>query len=211
MESAGSDLDRLDVIATWLLAAAKPARFAVAITDEERDALFRLRFEAVLRRGWANPAAFPDGCERDAYDDVAVHLGGWEGDQLVATGRIVFPAPGLRLPTEAAFDLTIEPAGEAANVDRMVVATSQSDAEHRILLGLLGAIWREIRPRELSVWIGINSAAMIRLYRRLGLTIEILGPPRLHWGEERYPVRFDGRTAAAAFIQRWIGRQEGQT
>jgi hypothetical protein len=71
------------------------------------------------------------------------------------------------------------------------------------LLGLLGAAWREVRLRGLHIWVGINSRSMIRLYRRLGLTLETLGPPRLHWGEERYPTRFDGRTGAAEFIRRW--------
>lgn len=203
MKPGVSELDHLDAIAGRLLATMAPLRFAVAATDADRRATFRLRYEAVLRRGWADPAAFPDGLERDEYDDVAVHLGGWEGDKLVATGRIVFPSPGLRLPTEAAFDLVIEPVGTAANVDRMTIAASHSDVEHRLLLGLLGATWREVRLRGFHIWVGIHSPAMFRLYRRLGLTMEILGPPRLHWGEERYPVRFDGRTGAAEFIRRW--------
>ncbi len=208
MSTMLADLDALDALAAKLLIAVAPVHFAVATSDAEREAIFRLRYDAVVRRGWADPAAFPEGLERDAYDDVAVLLGGWEGERLVATGRIVFPAPGLRLPTEAAFDMTIQPAGAVANVDRMVVAADRSSAEHRILLGLLGALWLEVRQRGIHVWIGINSQAMIRLYRRLGFTLEVLGPPRLHWGEERYPVRFDGRSGAATFLRRV---EEGST
>lgn len=202
MSTVLAALDALDAIAAQLLSAVAPVRFAVAASDAEREAIFRLRYEAIVRRGWADPAAFPNGMERDEYDDRAVLLGGWEGDRLVAAGRIVFPAPERRLPTEAAFDLTVEPVGAAANVDRMVVAADRSSAEHRLLLGLLGALWLETRKHGIHVWIGVHSRAMIRLYHRLEFEPEILGPPRRYWGEERYPVRFDGCSGAAEFTRR---------
>jgi hypothetical protein len=30
----------------------------------------------------------------------------------------------------------------------------------------------------------------------------VLGPPRVYWGEERYPVRFEAAEAAPAFVRR---------
>ena len=195
-------LTALDAAARRLVAAAAPVRFAVARTDAERAAVFRLRHATAVGRGWAPAAAFPDGQERDAADDVAVLVAGWAGAAVVATGRIVFPAPGRRLPTETAFGLAAAPAQTAANVDRMAVARGHGGGDHRLLLGLLGAIWREVRAGGYHAWLGIHSRPVIRLYRLLGLEVEVLGPPRTFWGEERVPVRFDGRTGATAFLRR---------
>jgi hypothetical protein len=32
---------------------------------------------------------------------------------------------------------------------------------------------------------------MVRLYRRVGFQIDVLGEARAYWGQERLPVRFD--------------------
>jgi len=117
-----AERDVLDGIAERFIARAAPVRFTRATTDTAWEAIYRLRYEAVVRHGWASPEAFPDGLERDAYDDVAVHVAGWDGERLAATARIVFPTPGLRLPTEEEFALAIESTGQAANVDRLTVA-----------------------------------------------------------------------------------------
>jgi hypothetical protein len=46
--------------------------------------------------------------------------------------------------------------------------------------------------------VGIESAGMIRLYRRLGFEATIIGPAQRYWDEERYPVRFDPVDAVTA-------------
>jgi hypothetical protein len=42
---------------------------------------------------------------------------------------------------------------------------------------------------------------VIRLYRRFGFQIEILGEARTHWGEERFPVLI--RPAEFVDVLRW--------
>ena len=74
--------------------------FRVASTESELDAVFRARYEIALEAGWITPADFPDGRDRDRWDDAAVHVTGWDGDSLVAASRLVFPAPEQSLPTE---------------------------------------------------------------------------------------------------------------
>jgi N-acyl-L-homoserine lactone synthetase len=190
-------LTPLDELAARLVAEAAPVSLRCAGSEREREAAYRLRYEAVVDRGWGDAEAFPEGRERDEFDADAVHVVAWDGRTAVGTARLVFPAPGRPLPTEAAFDLELEPRGAVVNLDRMVVTRSRSDPAHRVYAGLLGRSWLELRDRGFSELCGIHSRAMIRLCRQLGLVMEIVGPPRRHWREKRYPIRFDTATSVA--------------
>jgi hypothetical protein len=156
--------------------------FAVARDDRARSAAFRLRAEAVAARGWVGP-------ERDAYDERAVHLVGWDGAEPVCTGRIVFP-PGP-LPTERECGLVVEPAGAVADVGRMVVAGSHQQPGAGPFMALLAALYLQVRARGFDVACGMMAARVRMVTRLLGLRLEILGPEREYWSELRAPVRFE--------------------
>ena len=67
-------LDVGDAVATDLLSAIAPvSRCRRGACDErEPSAGYRLRYAAVVERGPASADVFPDGEERDEYDDRAV-------------------------------------------------------------------------------------------------------------------------------------------
>ncbi len=184
------------------VARAAPLRFDVARTDADRDVAYRLRYRVAIEHGWADPAEFPHGRETDAFDREAVHVVGWDGDVLAATGRLIAPRPDRPLPTEALFDVAVAPRGRVVNVDRLAVAPGYSDRRHRTMFGLMGATWGQTRALGCHAWVGINTEAMVRLYRLLGFTPTPLAPPRLYWGEQRLPVLCDGTTDATAAIER---------
>src|SRR2546423_598038 len=83
-----------------LLGAAAPMRVALAATEAERAAAYRLRYEQVVADGWAPRDALGPGAESDAYDADALHVVAWQGDAAAGTLRLVLPAPGRRLPVE---------------------------------------------------------------------------------------------------------------
>jgi hypothetical protein len=190
----------LDHLARLAIARVAPVRYGVAGSDSAREAVYRLRHRAVVERGWATPDDLCGGLERDEDDERAVLIGGWDGDELVAAARLIFPAPARRLPVEAVYDLVVEPRGQVVHVDRVTVARERSDSGSRVLLGLIGRCWLEMREHGFHVCAGIDSAGTIRLYRRLGFAVTVLGPARRYWDEERYPVRFDP-TAEVATIR----------
>jgi N-acyl-L-homoserine lactone synthetase len=198
-----SALERLDALCALTLERAAPLRFAEARDSVALEATYRLRYRAVIDQSWGRPEEYPGGMERDEYDDVALHVAGWDGDQLVATARLVFPAPGLALPTEAAFDLVVEPRGEVVDLGRLVVARAYRGASHRMLLAILARSWLSIRERGLFRYCAIDSRAMIRLYRRLGFEVVELGEARIYWGEERLPVLFDVAASEPALTARF--------
>lgn len=64
--------------------------------------VFRLRYQVYCTEwGFEDPADYPDGLERDKYDDYSVHFGAYlEGtDEIVGTTRIIVDPP---------FDMPIE-------------------------------------------------------------------------------------------------------
>ncbi|MGH2535430.1 MAG: N-acyl amino acid synthase FeeM domain-containing protein, partial [Thermomicrobiales bacterium] len=196
----------IDACVPRFFAAADSVRIDLA-TEADRDAVYRLRYRVVMARGWADAAAFPDGREYEADDDRAIHVVAWAGDHLAATARIILPSPGHRLPTEATFDLTVEPRERVVNIDRVAIAPEYSDLHHRLLLATLGRTWQVVRSRGFHHWVGVSTAAMIRLYRLAGLRMIVLGPPRHFWGEERYPILFDPVATAPLLAKRWLSRE----
>jgi hypothetical protein len=182
----------LDRLSERLLTAAAPLRVALAVTDAERDAAYRLRYEQVVAHGWAPSDGLAAGAESDAYDAGALHLVAWQGEAAAGTLRMVLPAPGRRLPVEAAFDLDVEPRGAVVEAGRLVVAPQfRGDPAHRIWGALLARGWLAVRERGFAVLAGTASARMVETLRAVGLPFEILGPARPYWGEERHPVRLD--------------------
>ena len=207
----GATTETIDAVAAQGLIIAAPIRFGVAQLAQERETTHRLRYEVSIERGYARPEDMPDGLERDEYDDHAVHIVGWHGDRLAATARLVFPQPGIRLPTEVAFDLEMEPRGHVVDMGRVIVArdAARSEAQHRILAGLMAFCWIQVRARGfIQVCAAFASSASIRLYRHMGFQITRLAPPRPYWGEERYPVRFDVLESAPNLIERWMSKGE---
>jgi hypothetical protein len=95
-------------------------RFILASTDAEREIAYRLGYRAVVEQGWLPPAR-GDRLEQDEYDERAIHVLGWDGDEPISTGRLVLPRG---LPTEAACGLVVEPSGRVVDVGRMCVVRS---------------------------------------------------------------------------------------
>jgi hypothetical protein len=197
-----------DRVAQGGVDAAAPLRFETADTDATRDAVYRLRCEVVVARGWAQPAGFPDGRESDDYDPLAIHIAAWDGARLAATSRMVLPAPGLILPTERAFQVVLEPAGQVVDMGRQIVHGDYSGNQHLVFAALLGKTWLELRARGF-VWVGGDfTPAVTRLYRLMGFQVRQVGPGRIYWGEERFPVVVDVPASVPALLKRW-GRLVG--
>ena len=165
-----------------------PYRFTIATTPEDRSSAYRIRAAVSIDAGWAPPEDFPQGMERDEFDDAARHVLGWDGDEPVCTGRLMFP-PGP-LPTEAATGLVVPPAGRVVDVGRMAVLRSHQTFGHGTFLALLCRLYREAREAGFEYACGMMAAPARRLVARLGLHVEQLAPERHHHGELRAPVRF---------------------
>jgi N-acyl-L-homoserine lactone synthetase len=200
-----SPLARLDTLSALAVSWVAPVRFGLALTRQERQAAYRLRYQAVIEHGWLGPADLPDGREHDEYDDQAVHILAWDGDTPVATCRLVLPAAGMRLPTEIAFDIQMEPAGEIVDAGRFVVRREYSSQEHLLLAALLARTWLEVRALGFTrCCAAFASRSMLRVFSRMGFHYQVLAPPRFYWGCERYPLLFDVAGSADSLVENWL-------
>jgi len=196
-------LQQADELARGMVVAAAPLRFCAAQSPEELQAVYRLRYEVVIARGWARPEELPDGLERDEYDECAVHIAAWDGSQIAATSRIVLPAPELVLPTERAFGIKIEPHGQVADMGRQIVARAYSSVQHLVFAALLAQTWLEIHARGFTLVCGDFTPAVTRLYRLMGFQVTQVGPAREFWGEERFPIVVDIVGSVPTLLKRW--------
>jgi N-acyl-L-homoserine lactone synthetase len=202
--SADSALAQTDALAAAAVSWVAPVHFQVAQTEDERQAAYRLRYQAVIERGWLQPADLPEGMEHDEYDDQAIHILAWDGDIPVATCRLILPAAERLLPTEAAFDLHVEPAGEVLDAGRFVVARPYSSQEHIMLGCLLARTWLEVRSLGFTrCCAAFASRGMLRVFSRMGFRYQVLAPARFYWGCERYPLQFDVADSATSLVQNW--------
>jgi N-acyl-L-homoserine lactone synthetase len=178
-------------------------RFDIAHDDSQREEVYRLRYQTVIERGWAQPGDMPDGMEHDHYDEKAIHIVGWDGNKLATTSRLVLPEDGLVLPTEEAFNIQIEPRGQVTDMGRQIVAREYSSIKHKVFAALLAKTWLEIRAHGYSLVCGDFSPAMMRLYRIMGFDVNQLGPAQQFWGEERAPIMVDVAKSMLALLDRW--------
>jgi predicted GNAT family N-acyltransferase len=193
-----------DAFARELVSAAAPVRFRVAATGEEREEIFRLRYRTVVANGWADAASMPpDGLERDGWDDTALQIGGWDGDDLIACARLVFPDEERLLPAEQAFDIRVSTdAGGAVDVGRGIVEPAYRDDGRHVFIGLLATCWLELHARGFSRMCGDAAPWLIEVYERMGFVVEVLGPDRPFWGEHRAPILIDGLASVRSVIER---------
>jgi predicted GNAT family N-acyltransferase len=199
-------VNRMGRVAHHLLAAAAPVRFTVAMSEADRHALYALRYAVVVDEGWIDPAAVPQGMERDAHDERAVHLIGWDDDVMAATARLVFPSPGERLPTEEAFGLRVAPAGEVVDLGRGVVARPYRGRGHATFVGLLAAAWLKARAQGFVRLCGTSAPSMLPHYRAMGFHVDVLGGSRGGWGGERGPSVMGGTRGSAPALEELAAR-----
>ena len=191
-ETTTPGIAALDRLSGQLLRAAPDLRVAVATSEAEREATFRLRYVQVVAGAWADRTTLAAGTEQDAHDADALHVGAWTDDALAGTLRLVLPRPGRCLPVEEAFGIEIAPTGAVAEVGQLVVAPEQrGDPAHRIWGALFARAWLELRSHGLAVLAGTAAPRMVGRLREVGLPFEVLAPARPYWGEQRHPVRLD--------------------
>lgn len=199
-------LARVDSLMAKTVEWVAPISFRIARSEEDRQAVYRMRYQAVIERGWLKPEDLPGGFEADEYDIGAVHVMAWDGEVLAASSRLVLPEPGRKLPTEEAFDLAVEPRGQVVDAGRFVVAKAYSTIQHRMLSALVARTWLQARALGYShACAAFTSAAMIRVYRHMGIKITVLGPAKRYWGTDRYPVSFEAADSLPSLVERWPG------
>ena len=171
------------------------AQRRIASTGERRPRgiqHIRLRHGAASDQGWdrQSEAISTAASATPTTHDRAVHVLGWDGEEPIATGRIVVP-PGPLAHRGRPVSIGVEPRGQRGRRRPHDGRPQPSGTGPR------GCSWRSSRgsiskcaPRGFDVACGMMSPRARSLVRLLGLQIEVLGDDRPLLGEPRAPVRF---------------------
>jgi N-acyl-L-homoserine lactone synthetase len=193
-----------DAIAAGILAELEPFRFREVVDDAEREECFRLRHRAVVEFRLAAAESAHEGIERDEFDPDAVQIIGCDGQRPIGTCRLVLPAPGRILPVVHAFGLRPSAAGAVVEWGRVVVDPDYRGDGHSIFMGLAAQGWLSMRARGYVAAIAATPKRLIGLFGALGFTVTVLGPARLYWGDERYPILCEARPTIRQLEARWL-------
>lgn len=167
-------------------------RFAPVQSLKDKEIVYKARYDEMIRRGWATPSDMPQGIERDMYDDEALHIAAWMDERMLMIGRLVFPSTERPLPTEAAYDLKIEPYQQVVDAGRGIrLEAVHKDIQHTLFLGLMSYAWQQVRAHGYNRVCFIAAAPILQLYETMGVYVDVLGESRLYAGERRYPCKYN--------------------
>lgn len=171
------------------------AEVGSATTLLETEELVRL-FEAVAdEEGWQ-----PGGQLR-AFAQSAVYFALRERGELCGGLQLVRPSTLGLLPGHAVWPELPTAGPESAHVVVLALNREARGCPERFWL-LCAEMWRfcfRQRIGELRLEV---TPQTLRIYRRLGWPLEVIGEDRVHWGEACVPARFDPCAAAGEVMRR---------
>ena len=146
--------------------------------------------------GWQPGSAIRD-CRA-----VAEHLAVMAGGTLAGGMQVVFGADCPALPYRSVWpDVEVGEAGATAHITILALRP-----EYRGGAGLFWPLcvelWRRCRTRRVQTILLEATPPTLRLYRRLGWPLEIIGGLRAHWGEDCYLCRMGVADVAGAMLMK---------
>lgn len=178
-------------------------RAILADTEESRNIHYNLRYQVYcLEKGYEPRGKFQDELEKDDYDDNSVHFliqdrhnGHWLG-----TARLVIAEPKklpIRKFTEIEEDKLDSNEKKVAELSRLSILRGYRQTgqkvydsgkanEPEILLGLIRAANAYCKEAGIKNWLFLCRRAIRRIVSKVGIKIDIVGPPCEHRGT-RYP------------------------
>lgn len=145
----------------------------------------------------ATDLSWQPGDQLRAYQHTALHLAVWVGEELAGGLQVVLGAgeadmPSRRVWPEAGTDGT-------ATAHVTILALEKKYRGRPGLFGLLCVeLWRCCRAANAQQIVIEATPPTLRLYRRLGWPLRIIGELRPHWGEECYLCAMGVREVADA-------------
>jgi len=141
--------------------------------------------------------AWQPGGQLRAYQGDALHLAVRVGEELAGGLQVVLEAGEADLPYRRVW-----PEVEVAEAATAHVTILALEKQYRGRPGLFGPLcvelWRCCRARNIERIVIEATPPTLRLYRRLGWPLRIIGDLRPHWGEECYPCAMGVQEVADA-------------
>lgn len=182
-----------------------------AESDADRERALQVRFEAYcLEARFFDPELFPDGQERDVYDERALQslLIFLPTQTAVGTARLILPASDQDVVGHFPFDEVCDssplyrdkvlPPGSTAEISRFCMTErllreikrcGRKQAVDRLRaqakLVLMRSIIEMTTVAEVTHWCAVMDPALLQSFERLGVRFTRFGPPVRYHGERQ--------------------------
>lgn len=163
------------------------------LTDQDREGMFRLRYDTFrVRLGW-DVKTTPDGLEIDEYDalDPARYIVAHAADGAVDACWRLLPTQGPNMLRDVFPELLhgqeAPCAADCWELSRFAIATGRLPASEdagnpqlgfgQLSLGLMSAAARFAAEHGIARYVTVTTAAIERMLKKQGLNVHRLGPP----------------------------------
>jgi N-acyl-L-homoserine lactone synthetase len=162
--------------------------FERAVSVEDRDAAFRIRWQVYTERGYIDRADHPDGRFIDPYDDHSILFLARQHGRPVGTARLIPAAGGTQVLDQ--YNLELPPAvtlGRAAEIGRFAVAMEHRGGRRLAAIGLFRAAFSHSLLAGVRWWFGNTTPGFLRSMAIFGDAIShpAEGPLEAHHLEAR--------------------------
>jgi N-acyl-L-homoserine lactone synthetase len=158
--------------------------FKTAESDLDYEKCFRLRCQVYCNeKRWLSPENFPDGLEKDEYDDKAVHVMALDEDfNLVGIMRIIRECDHKRLPYLGHPGLKGKryEAQNLAELSRLVITAERN--RHLVLKGLFRLVYLTSRRIGVDNWVFVSEPSLIRFGARYNYYFDPICTPAKYYG-----------------------------
>lgn len=165
-----------------------------ATTEYERTSILRQRYKVFVEEfNFLPPVEKDKELEYDQYDEYSLLLGVWEGDDLIASCRLILPNEALGLPTlnRMVIDSPLFRRDQpTAEISRIIIGAGHRTFKKSIkVLQLMQQYIHQLSSDyPVSQYVGSIEPAFLKLLHYAHLPYQSIGPLQHHIGPDRYPV-----------------------
>lgn len=159
-------------------------------TKSEMDDIFRLRYQIYCVERKYLPNNYPDGMEKDEYDDLSITFRAKEEDKVVGCFRLIDQKNCPILPIQSHFEISWVPENGTRYVEnsRLIVVKDTPYRRHEVMLGLIRVAYQFNKNNNIDYCFAALEPKLLRMLRSLGFPYEIAGKKNFYMGAEIVPT-----------------------
>ena len=175
---------------------------------EELNALFRLRYKMYCEElHWLDAANYPEGIEKDEYDQYSLHYGVFKGRDAIGTVRLIPENPcGFPIINVVGGGIISSGERKTVEVSRLLVDKASNLTKYNtitIVIALIKQVYFDGKYKSgVTDWFAALDVYVYRLIRMIGFKFKPLGVPKIYMGSKTVPAYITTREADEYLLNR---------
>ncbi|MDI6603369.1 MAG: GNAT family N-acyltransferase [Patescibacteria group bacterium] len=139
----------------------KGIKIIEAKTEEEKEMIYKLRYEIYKDCGYINPEDFPDKELKDEDDKHSINYLALENNKPVGTVRLILGNKKEDFPTFRMWNIDFNkfsvPFSKIGEISKLCIVNSSKNKKFWIWLGMMKKIYKKNKITNLNYWIFFSS------------------------------------------------------